>query len=78
MFIDAKYRVVLEGAHTRRDFFEIENVTYQALPLDSNDSYKGLGINSSVFRAVCNGDDETITLIVKVCNFADEIVFVFM
>jgi serine/threonine protein kinase len=63
-------RVVLEGVYTLRDFFEVENVTYQAIPLDEN-SKKGLGINSSVFRAV-REDDGHSTLIVKVCNFADE------
>jgi len=72
MFYDQKSNCVkLEGVDTNRDYFEIDNVTYQAIPLDEN-SNKGLGINSSVFRAVRDDGDEFESLIVKVCNFADE------
>lgn len=62
--------VILHGVDTRWDYFDIENVSYQALPLDEN-SEKGLGINSSVFRAVRADSDGSDVLIVKVCNFAD-------
>lgn len=69
---DAKFsRVNLHGVDTRKDYFDIDSVTYQAIPLDVN-SRKGLGINSSVFRAVRDDGDEVESLIVKVCNFANE------
>lgn len=72
MFYDQKSKcVILDGVDTNHDYFEIDNVTYQAIPLDEN-SKKGLGINSSVFRAVREDGDEFESLIVKVCNFADE------
>jgi serine/threonine protein kinase len=64
-------RVDLHGVHTRRDYFDIENITYQAIPLDVN-SRKGLGINSCVYRAVRDDGDDVENLIIKVCNFADE------
>ena len=53
------------------DYFDIENVTYQAIPLEEG-SDKGIGINSSVFRAVRETGDDSKSLIVKVCNFANE------
>ena len=61
-------RVELHGVDTRLDYFEVDNVTYQALPLDDN-SDKGLGINSSVFRAVLDDNGDTESLVVKVCNY---------
>ena len=65
-------RVELHGVETLEDYFEIDNVTYQALPLDEKDSTKGLGINSSVFRAVEADSDGPPSLVVKVCNFAND------
>lgn len=62
--------VILDGVDTRWDYFDIDNVTYQALPLEDN-SEKGLGINSSVFRAIRADSDVPDVLIVKVCSFAD-------
>lgn len=74
MYWDAKFsRVSLHGVDTLKDYFDIENVTFQAIPLDVN-SRKGLGINSSVFRAVRDDGGEVESLVVKVCNFADEFV----
>jgi serine/threonine protein kinase len=72
MYLDPRTRrVVLDGVDTRRDYFDVDNVTYQALPLREN-SDAGLGINSSVFRALPADEDETSSLVVKVCAFADE------
>lgn len=65
------HRVQLHGAWTRRDYFEINHITYLALPLDDADIDKGIGINSSVFRAR-PADGEGGTHIVKVCNYNDE------
>lgn len=70
---DGKFkRVELHGVDTLNDYFEVDNLTYQAIPLDEN-SEKGLGINSSVFRAVREDDGDTESLIVKVCNYPDEL-----
>ena len=63
--------VVLDGVDTRWDYFDVDNVTYQAIPLRDN-SDLGLGINSSVFRALPAGGGEGAGLVVKVCAFADE------
>ena len=57
----------LDGAETNEDYFEIDNVTYQALPLDFDNADKGIGINSSVFIAR-RVDDET-EFAVKICAF---------
>lgn len=61
----------LERCGIALGFFEVENTTYQAIPLDWGDYYKGLGKNASVFRAVPNGGNEEDAIVVKVCNFAD-------
>lgn len=72
MYLDPRTRcVVLNGVDTRWDYFDVDNVTYQALPLREN-SDAGLGINSSVFRALPGGGSEASGLVVKVCAFADE------
>jgi serine/threonine protein kinase len=71
MLLDAQNRVRLHGVDTRHDYFQLENIDYQALPLDSSDEQKGVGINSSVFRAAPAEDDGGSALIVKVCRFAD-------
>ena len=71
MYFDAaSQRTRLDGLWTNRDFFEIDNITYQALPLDDHESKKGIGINSSVFKA--RPQDEGPTQIIKVCNFNEE------
>jgi serine/threonine protein kinase len=62
----------LHGVDTNFDYFEINNVTYQAIPLDSTDSEKGHGINSSVFQAIQEDGDNSETTILKVCNYAEE------
>jgi serine/threonine protein kinase len=62
-------RTLLNGVSTPHDYFEIDNATYQALPLDFNDPYKGIGINSSVFRARPEDGPEEI---VKICNYGEE------
>jgi len=71
-FASENKRVELHGVDTFDDYFEVDNVTYQALPLDEKDSTKGLGINSSVFRAVEAESNDSPSLVVKVCNFADD------
>jgi serine/threonine protein kinase len=71
-FVSENRRVELHGVETFKDYFEVDNVTYQALPLDEKDSTKGLGINSSVFRAVEAEAGGPPSLVLKVCNFADD------
>jgi serine/threonine protein kinase len=67
----SKRAVKLSGAHTRFDYFQIDNMDYQAIPLDVGDPTKGIGINSSVFRAVRTDAPDGDELILKVSNFAD-------
>lgn len=63
----------LDGPQTNRDYFEIDHVTYQALPLDAQEWWKGIGINSSVFRAKSQDSDEGADFVVKVCNYGEEV-----
>lgn len=73
MLYDFRFKNIrLHGVETNFDYFEINNVTYQAIPLDTTDSLKGLGVNSSVFQAIREDGDTSETTILKVCNFAEE------
>src|SRR5258706_5445272 len=73
MLYDFKLKNIrLHGVETNFDYFEINNITYQALPLDIANSEKGLGINSSVFQAIREDGDTSETTILKVCNYAEE------
>lgn len=73
MYFDAARRqTLLDGPDTANDYFEVDHITYQALPLDPQNWEKGIGINSSVFRARAQDDDDP-RYVVKVCNFGEEI-----
>jgi hypothetical protein len=60
-------KIHLAGIDTNRDYFEINNITYEALPLDSGDESKGKGVNSSVFLARRSDTEETFA--VKISTF---------
>lgn len=61
--------ITLDGVHTRSDYFEIDGVTYQALPLNENDHKIGKGVNSTVFRAKKAEDVDSEPVILKICNY---------
>jgi len=43
--------VFLSPEWKKKNFFEIDHITYSASRLDHDDRSKGIGINASVFRA---------------------------
>lgn len=63
---------ILDGVATKRDFVELDYVTYELLPLNPLDEKIGRGINSSVFFAKRADDDDNECLVIKICNFSDE------
>jgi len=71
MHFDWNARRVELNWNSRYNYFQINNVTYRAQPLDSNNWDTGLGINGSVFRARRTDDDQR-ELCVKICNFSEE------
>jgi len=60
--------IILDGAETNFDYFEVDGVIYQALQLKENDFYAGRGINSTVLRAL-PVEAENEELVIKICNF---------
>lgn len=70
MIIGRDKKIRLSPAGNAKNFFEIDHITYEALPLDPGDEEKGLGINSSVFAARRADDEENLEdFVVKVCAF---------
>jgi serine/threonine protein kinase len=63
---------VLDGLTSRADFIEIDNVTYELLPIDQSDEQIGRGINSSVFSAKRADDEDNKLLAIKICNFSED------
>lgn len=72
MYFDReRNQTLLDGPETNYDYFEIDHITYQALPLDSQDWWKGIGVNSSVFRVRSQDEAAESQRVVKVCNFGE-------
>jgi serine/threonine protein kinase len=70
MFIGSDRHIRLYPPNDSRNYFELDHITYEALPLDPSDEEKGIGINSSVFRARRADDDKNVDeFAVKVCAF---------
>jgi serine/threonine protein kinase len=60
---------ILDGVSTKKDFIEIDNITYELLPIEPSDEKKGRGVNSTVFLAKRADDDDSEPLAIKICNF---------
>jgi serine/threonine protein kinase len=60
----------LHGSHTVHDYFEVDGITYQALPLKVDDETEGRGGNSTVFTA-SEAESPGCYWAVKVSNVAE-------
>jgi serine/threonine protein kinase len=70
MFIGNDKRIRLHDAGSSSNYFEVDHITYEAFPLDPSDEDVGIGVNSSVFRAMRSDDSEGgVEYAVKFCAF---------
>jgi len=72
MVFDSYKKRIRLSQNYLKNYFEADNITYEALPLDVGDEKKGIGLNSSVFR-VQREDEPSATLVLKVCAYSEEV-----